>query len=315
MYPWHDTFHMGIVHFMAYPQAQKQDEVMRTVEEILGDEFFQAIEVSALLDAAWLQNIGTLCRVARVELLLGAHPLILSRKLALGALEEEERKDALLALQEAIDKAYHCGAKALTLLSGRRPEKGEEGRAKDLLVESLITLCRYAEKRAESAGYLLGVNLEIFDYAVDKEALIGPAPFAFEVALRVRAECRNFGLTVDLSHQPLLFEDAAYTLELLAPFVNHVHIGNAVLERGHPAYGDLHPRFGIEGGCNDVAEVARFLQVLSRIGYFDQPTCTERPVISFEVKPLPGENPRLVVANAKRTFLAAWDRIHSRREV
>lgn len=315
MYPWHDTFHMGVVHFMAYPQAQGRDEIVKTVEEVLCDTFFQAIEVSALLDTECLQRIGTLCRIARVELLLGAHPLILSRKLALGALEEEKRREALLALQEAIDKAYHCGAKVLTLLSGRRPEREQEEKAKDLLVESLVTLCRYAEERAGSAGYLLGVNLEIFDYAVDKEALIGPAPFAFEVASRVRAECRNFGLTVDLSHQPLLFEDPAYTLGLLAPFVGHVHLGNAVLERGHPAYGDLHPRFGIEGGCNDVEEVARFLEVLFRIGYFKRPTFTERPVVSFEVKPLPDEDPRLVLANAKRTFLAAWDRIHSRREV
>jgi sugar phosphate isomerase/epimerase len=144
---------------------------------------------------------------------------------------------------------------------------------------------------------------------VDKRALIGPAPFAFEVASLVRAECPNFGLTIDLSHEPLLFEDPACTLTLLAPFVNHVHIGNAVLAQGHPACGDTHPRFGLKEGCNDVQEVAEFLRALFRIGYFEKATFTERPVISFEVRPLPGESPRLVVANAKRTFLSAWNRL------
>ncbi|MBC7217005.1 MAG: TIM barrel protein [Candidatus Caldatribacterium sp.] len=311
MYPWHNTFHMGLVHFMAYPQASSRDAVLQTVTEVLTDEFFQAIEVSALLDLELLEEIGKLCKVARVELLLGAQPLVLSQKLNLNDFSKSERERAIRRLKEAIDKAYSCGAKAISFLSGKRPEKGKEEEAKKLLVESLIDLCRYAENRAKDAGYLLGVNLEVFDYAVDKEALVGPAPFAFEVASRVRVEHQNFGLTVDLSHIPLLFENASYTLTLLAPFVNHVHIGNAVLEKGHPAYGDLHPRFGIEGGCNDVDEVADFLRVLFRIGYFERKGTTERPVISFEVKPLPGEDPRLVVANAKRTFLAAWNRVCS----
>lgn len=314
MYPWHDTLHMGLVHFMAYPQATTKEEVLQTVIEVLEDEFFQAIEVSALLDSDLLEEIGKLCATSRVELLLAAQPLVLSQKLNLNDFLEEKREEALAKLKEAVDKAYLAGAKALALLSGKKPEKDKEKEARELLVESLIVLCRYAAERAESFGYLLGINLEVFDYTIDKEALIGPAPFAFEVASRVRGECSNFGLTVDLSHQPLLFEDPSYTLNLLAPFVNHIHIGNAVLQKGHPAYGDLHPRFGVTGGCNDVDEVARFLQALFRVGYFEKKMVTERPVISFEVKPLPGEDSRLVVANAKRTFLAAWNRMHAWRE-
>lgn len=311
LYPWHDTFHMGLVHCMAYPQATSRDEVLQTVTEVLTDDFFQAIEVNALLDPELLREVGRLCEIARVELLLAAQPLVLSQKLNLSDFSKDERKKAVEKLKEAIDRAYLCGAKVIAFPSGKRPERGKEEEAKALLVESLIDLCRYAENRAESAGYLLGVNLEVFDYALDKEALVGPAPFAFEVASCVRVECQNFGLTVDLSHIPLLFEDASYTLTLLAPFVNHVHIGNAVLKKEHPAYGDLHPRFGIEGGCNDVDEVADFLRALFRIGYFERKGATERPVISFEVKPLPGEDPRLVVANAKRTFLVAWNRVCS----
>ncbi|MEN3203187.1 MAG: TIM barrel protein [Atribacterota bacterium] len=314
MYPWHDTLHMGLVHFMAYPQATTKEEVLQTVLEVLEDEFFQAIEVSALLDSDLLGEIGKLCATARVELLLAAQPLVLSQKLSLNDFSKEEREKALVKLKEAVDKAYLAGAKALALLSGKKPERGRENEARELLAESLIVLCRYAAERAENFGYLLGISLEVFDYTIDKEALIGPAPFAFEVASCVRGAYPNFGLTVDLSHQPLLFEDPSYTLTLLAPFVNHIHIGNAVLQKGHPAYGDLHPRFGVTGGCNDVDEVARFLRALFRIGYFEKKMVTERPVISFEVKPLPGEDSRLVVANAKRTFLAAWNRMHSWRE-
>ena len=33
MYPWHATFHMGIVHFMAYPQVKTEDEILKSVHK------------------------------------------------------------------------------------------------------------------------------------------------------------------------------------------------------------------------------------------------------------------------------------------
>ncbi|MCX6089295.1 MAG: TIM barrel protein [Candidatus Atribacteria bacterium] len=309
MYPWHDTFHMGVIHFMAYPEATTQEKVVETVKNILKDEFFQAIEISALLPNETLGLIGKMCEVSKMELLLAGQPLILSHKLNLNALDESERQEALSECQGTIDKAYAVRSRSVSFLSGPHPEKKETENGKALLVDSLIELCRYAEKKSPEYGYLLGVNLEIFDHDVDKKALIGPAPDAADVAGKVKSRCPHFSLIVDLSHLPLLHEESLYTLSLLAPFIGHIHIGNGVLIENHPVYGDLHPRFGIPGGANDVNELVAFLQNLFRIHYFSKSVSTERPVISFEVKPLPGEDPDLVVANAKRTFLAAWNRL------
>jgi hypothetical protein len=90
----------------------------------------------------------------------------------------------------------------------------------------------------------------------------------------------------------------------------HVHIGNCLTsEREHPAYGDQHPRFGLPGGENDVPQVARFIEALIYGGYFRKNVPTARPVVSFEVKPLPGEKPELVIANAKRVLREAWARL------
>lgn len=33
MYPWHDTFHMGLIHFMAYPNAKSEEEILSTVKK------------------------------------------------------------------------------------------------------------------------------------------------------------------------------------------------------------------------------------------------------------------------------------------
>ncbi len=299
---------MGLIHFMAYPNAKTQEEILSTIKRVLNDEFFQAVEVSALVDEDTFKKIGKMCETAKVELLVAAQPLILTKNLNLNSLDENERLRAVQEAKASIDKAYISGAKAVAFLSGKMPNSQIEN-AKKELVKSLEELCDYAKLKGKEHGYTVAVNLEVFDWSVDKKALVGPAPVAFEIASEVRNSCENFGLTIDLSHQPLLFEDSFYTIGLLSPFITHVHIGNAVLEKDHPSYGDLHPRFGIKGGSNDVEELTYFLKALLKNNYFEKKVATQKPVISFEVKPLPDEDPDLVVANAKRTFLMAYSKL------
>ncbi len=305
---WHGRFHMGLIHFMAYPDAKTEEEIISTVKKVLVDEFFQAVEISALIDENILKRIGELCEVAKVELLLAAQPLVLSQKLDLNSADESERTKAVEAIKNAIDKAYMSRAKIIAFLSGKMPEKDIEI-AKNQLVRSVSELCDYAKAKGENYGYTLAVNLEVFDWSVDKKSLVGPAPIAFEIASKVRMFHDNFGLTIDFSHLPLLFEDPFYTISLLSPFITHVHVGNAVLQKDHPAYGDLHPRFGIKGGSNNTDELTYFLKALLKNNYFEKAVATKRPVISFEVRPLPEEDPDLVIANAKRTFLEAYSRL------
>ena len=74
----------------------------------------------------------------------------------------------------------------------------------------------------------------------------------------------------------------------------------------HPAYGDNHPRFGCEDGENDTPEVVEFLKELLNIGYLDP---EKRPILSFEVSPMPGESTEVIVANAKRVLDEAWAQV------
>jgi len=251
-----------------------------------------------------LEKISALCETADVEFLLGAQPFLLSKKINLNAGDDEERQQALELCKLQIERSYRCRARALTFLSGQYDfiEKKEE--LKQNLIHSLKELCHYSQEIGNTAGYQLGIDLEIFDHTIDKKVLIGPAPDAFDIAKNVKADYPA------LSHIPLTFEDPYYVLKLLAPFIGHVHIGNGILDKKNPFYGDHHPRFGIAGGCNDYQEVANFLIALEKIDYFHQRVMTKKPVISFEVKPLPHEDSDLVVANSKRKFLAALDKVH-----
>jgi len=93
---------------------------------------------------------------------------------------------------------------------------------------------------------------------------------------------------VDLSHLPLLGESSKQCAQAVKDHVVHLHIGNcAMRDKNHPAYGDAHPRFGIEGGENDVKELAAYLKAFIDIGFLNG---KDKPFMSFEVKPLEGES-------------------------
>ncbi len=130
------------------------------------------------------------------------------------------------------------------------------------------------------------------------------------MAERVKASHWNFGITVDLGHLPLLGECSQEALTVLKDHVIHVHIGNAYTgDKSSPAYGDQHPRFGMEGSPNDVPQLVEFLQTLFAVGFFEKQLPTPKPIVSFEVKPMPGEPAELVIANSKRVLREAWYRL------
>ena len=165
------------------------------------------------------------------------------------------------------------------------------------LLKTTRNICSYAAEKN------MNVELEVFDYDMDKASLIGPAPLAARFAADMRTSHSNFGLLVDLSHFPTTYETSRFVIQTLRPYITHFHIGNAVVKPGCEAYGDQHPRFGFPNSANDVLELLDFFQVLKEEGFFrkDNPY-----VLSFEVKPWKDEDPDVIVANTKRVIQRAW---------
>ena len=150
---------------------------------------------------------------------------------------------------------------------------------------------------------LVRVELEVFDFDMDKAALIGPAPYAAKFAADMRTTHSNFGLLVDLSHFPTTYETSQFVIRTLRPYITHFHFGNAVVKEGCDGYGDLHPRFGYPNSANDTAELLDFFRVLKQEGFFN----AENPyVLSMEVTLRPGEDEAVVLANTKRVVNRAW---------
>lgn len=305
---WNAYMHVGIVHFMLWPQVQGgTGPILETAAQLAQDSFFNVLEVTRVEDPETRRKLRELMEAAHVELGFGAQPGLLRNRLNLADLDEDGRRRAVDEVKGAIDQAYELDCRLLAFMDGPQSYPGPEqvGAATDQLVRSIVELCRYASDRGRE--YELALSLETFDRDVEKKSLIGPTRDAVELARRVREQVSNFGLTLDLSHLPLLGEAPEEALTLARDFIIHAHAGNcAMRDRSHPAYGDQHPRFGVPGGENDVAELAAYLRALLKIGYFDKPLPTKRPVLTFEVKPMPGESAEVIIANTKRTFIEAW---------
>ena len=226
----------------------------------------------------------------------GAHPMQLKDKLNPNALNEAERQKAEDALKGAIDEAAYLGATAMAFLAGHWDEATKE-QAYAQLVKTTNALCDYAAEKG------LGVELEVFDYDVDKAALIGPAPLAARFAADVCSRHKNFGLIVDLSHIPITHENTRFVIRTLRPYITHFHYGNAVADPNCDGYGDKHPRFGYPNSANDTKELLDFLRILREEGFFN----AEDPyILSAEVTLRPGEDEQIVLANTKRVLNRAW---------
>ncbi len=302
---WYKYMNVGTLHFMSFPDVGKgEGPIAETLEKILQDDFFTAVEITHIKDDNVREQVKKMLATSHVISSYVTHPRLLSNKLDINSLSEEERRKAVAVVKEGIEEAAYLGATGVSVLSGPHPGKGLEKEGVQKLLASLEEFCEYSQK------YHLAFELETFDVDVDKKCLIGKSDLAATVAQKIKTKYRNFGLILDLSHLPLQYEPTKTAVKNCAKYSTHLHIGNCVLkDRNHPAYGDQHPRFGVNGGENDVDQLREFFEALFEEGFLKNDPATkaeEKPLISFEVKPMVGENPALVLANSKRVFKRAW---------
>jgi sugar phosphate isomerase/epimerase len=301
--------HVGIVHPMAFPEVLAgEGPILETLTRIAVDPFFSAVEVTWMKDPKVRKQAAAVLATAGLDVVFLAQGPLMQQGLSLCDLSGAAREQAINQCKQLIDQAYELGASILAVSSGPDAPQGARKAATEALVDSLKQLCADAQEKAGQT--MLSISLENFDRALDKRSLIGPTREAAQVAEAVYSQYSNFGLTIDLSHQPLLRESPHEMVLSAVDHLIHVHVGNCVVaEPSHPAYGDTHPRFGLPGGACGVQELKRFLEALIYAGYFKRNTPTTMPVVSFEVRPMPGESSELVIANAKRALIQAWARM------
>jgi len=288
----HKYFQLGTIRWMSYPRL----DAMEAVKRIARDDFFDAIEITKCGSDEERQEMRRILQQSHLKVCYGAQPRLLGPKLNPNDVDEEGRKKAEATLIEAIDEAEYFGAKGIAFLAGKWEEETKDFQYEQLL-KTTLSLCAYAAEKN------MMIELEVFDYDVDKASLIGPAPLAAKFAADVRTKYPNFGLLVDLSHFPICHESAKDVIRTCRPYITHLHYGNAVADPGAEGYGDLHQRLGYPNSANDIPELVDFLQVLKEEGFFNE----KNPlVLSMEVQPTKEEDEEIILANTKRCLRRAW---------
>lgn len=290
----HKYFQIGTIQWMSHPPAEY--ELLDSIKTICCDDYFDALEVTQIKDAFVREKAKEMLEQAHMKVCYGAQPRLLGPGLNPNDINEEGREKAERTLLEAVDEAEYLGAKGIAFLAGKW-EKETREKAYLQLIKTTENVCEYAASKGMS------VELEVFDYDMDKEALIGPAPYAARFAADMRSRYSNCGLIVDLSHFPTTYETSKFVIRTLRPYITHFHIGNAVIKKGYEAYGDQHPRFGFPDSANDTVQLLDFFRVLKEEGFLD---AANPYVLSFEVKPWKEEDGDVVLTGTKRVINRAW---------
>lgn len=188
----HKYFQVGTIQWMSYPGR----DPMESLKAICRDDFFDAIELKGY--GSQNEEARKLLEQSHLKVCYGAQPRLLGGRLNPNDIDEEGRRKAEATLIEAVDEAKALGAKGIAFLAGKWKEETKE-QAYAQLLKTTRAVCAYAAQRD------MMVELEVFDYDMDKAALIGPAPYAARFAADMRTACSNFGLLVDLSHFPTTY--------------------------------------------------------------------------------------------------------------
>lgn len=312
MTAWSHLMDFGVIHPLIYLECRGgEGPILETLPTIVNDADFGAIEIAPIKNPEVRAKAKALLAQSQLQVVYLPILPVLLEKLEPGSADPEVRKAALTRLKALIDEAIDFGCVMAMVQGPLDPGADAREATTARLIEDLQVLCDYAAD--QSRDRLLFLTFENFDRDIEKKRLIGPTAEAVKMAEAVNRP--NFGLTIDLSHLPLLGETPAYALQTAAPHLIHAHIGSCVIDHpGSPLYGDFHPRFGHPLGRNDLPEVVEFIRQLDAVQYWSRARAKlgSTPILSMELRTIPGEeSPEAVLANGKRTFMRAWAQTRS----
>lgn len=288
---------LGLVFGMAEPNYHSFEHL----RQVLRDPFFSAIEMRDLWSYSGKERdeLQRMLGISLMKVTYETQPLLLYYpEYNLNTPDSVVRERTTERLKLEIDAAVFLRAQSIVTTSGKYLEDVPEEEQLTYLIDSLLVLAAYAQKKG------IQLLLEPFDRTIDKKMLIGPLAATLEVAKRVSEEYPNFGILLDCARFPLFQESRKEIVHTLRDYIAQVHIGNCVLaDSGSPIFGDKHPRFGISDGLVDAIELTHFFKDLSDVGFL---SLGSDKIMSLEARPVEGEEPELIIANMKRAFLKAW---------
>lgn len=269
---------LGVNHHLLYADVINDSaEHLRTLEIVLADERLDIVDMWY----PWDIKDETIKAIAESgkTMYYNMGNRAGQRSLAPAAMDSEHRDYSLKVYKDELERAKLCNAQKIITNSGPNDIENRE-KCKAHLVDFYVELCKCAESMI--------VMIEPTDWDTSKCKLIGSSNDAVEICERVRdAGCENMASMIDMCHVPLMHETLEQSFHDTGKYLEHIHLGNCVLDKESGLYGDKHPGYGIEGGCYGVDDLAEMFKLGINSGYFNDENDGSA---SIEMRRLPGRS-------------------------
>lgn len=225
---------------------RKDDEkfIISKVEHVIQDGFFKSLELLPIIDAKLRKKVASALKTKGCKIsscVIWATERLCEPSVNLNALDEAQRKKAVDAVKAILDDACETGATHIGINAGPNVGILERSSAYKALIESVGEIATYAKKQN------ITVLLEPLDRFAHKKKLLGSTRDARELFEIISKEHTNVKLSLDTAHTALNREDLCEAIDLVSPFVENIHLSNAVLDFNNPLYGDNHILPGLPG--------------------------------------------------------------------
>lgn len=290
-----DYMRLGINHHLLYADVIKDSaEHFRTLDIVLSDPRLDIIDMWYPWDIkdSCLRAIKNSGKTIYYNMGNRAG----QRPLAPAAMDDEHRSFTLDIYKDELERARLCNAEKIITNSGPNDVENRE-KCKDYLVEFYIEICKCAESMV--------VMIEPTDWNTSKCKLIGSSKEAVEICQRVRdTGCGNMASMIDMCHIPLMHETISQAFSDTGNYLEHIHLGNCVIDKTSQFYGDKHPGIGIESGVYDVDDIAEIFNLGLSSGYFSE---ENKGSASIEMRRLPDTSSENCFDKYYEAVCQAWD--------
>lgn len=289
---------LGFAHFMLWPTCvADSNQLTRTLAQFVQRGDLEALDCCLPFGHDNRQDLARLIRDANLEVVYAPH-VFPTTKIAMSSPADNEQALVRLAMEDQIEAAASIGATGMIIVSGPDVAAAERPRARQAFADLCCWIC------GKIKPYGMTAMIEPFDRDFDKRFLYGPTAECVELIESLAPEVDNLGIQLDMAHVPLMGETFEQAIRTVALHLQHVHLGNCVMENtSDPFYGDRHPPIGYEGGVIDVPQVAEILSLLLDTGYLDE---TERGVLIIEAQPFPGLTVDQTIEDNLQRVHQAW---------
>lgn len=270
--------------FMPYRDDEKR--MIKVIEKAAAFEFYKNVELPTFRDNSNRKYVREFLDLHNMTATTFVTPYVKERKLALCDLDEGGRKAALGLVKYHAQLAAETGYTNFGVPSGDDPGEERREAAKKVMADSMLELADFV------SGLGMNLTIEPLDRYAYKKQLIGPMQETSEWFKDIHEKAPNTFIHWDSAHEALGGIDLMESLEYAQPYLGQFHLCDAITDKSHPAFGDLHmdvassPEWKTEGFLTPAIGA----EILKKVAGFERPQGMKQVYVSVEVLGHPGDD-------------------------